>query len=161
MSRSTSSVFKAAANAQETSEVLLALVTITSAYIIGGPLRLVQDLQNITHAGNVYTAFPFELRLPADSDEGVGKVTLSIDNIDRTIAAAIKSIPPSEPPAVRIDIVIASQPDVVELTLDNLTIKNISGDAFRIDGELWMDEEDLVPFPEAAFTPQYFPGLFK
>ncbi len=161
MARSTSTVFKNAANAQETGEVLLALVTITSSYIVGGPLRVVQDLQNITHNGNTYTAFPFELRLPSDSDEGFGKVSLLIDNIDRSIAVAIKSIPPSEPPTVLIEIVLASQPNIVELSLDNLIIRNIIGDAFRIEGELWMDEEDLVPFPEATFTPQYFPGLFK
>ncbi len=148
-------------NAQETGEVLLALVTITSSYIVGGPLRLVQDLQNITSNGNVYTAFPFEVRLPSDNDEGFGKVTLTIDNIDRSIAAAIKSIPPSAPPLVQIDIVVASQPNTVEMSLPNLVIRNISGDAFRIDGELWVDEEDLLPFPEGAFTPQYFPGLFK
>lgn len=161
MSRALSTLFKTMGNAQETGEVLLALVTIDSPSIIGGPLRIVQDLQNITSNGNVYTAFPFEIRLAGDSDDGPAKIMLTVDNIDRTMAAAIKGIPPSTPPTVKVEIVIASQPDVVEISMPNLLLKNVTGDAFRIDGELWMDEEDLMPFPEGSFTPPNFPGLFK
>lgn len=161
MSRSLSTLFKTMSNASETGEVLLALVTIDSPSIIGGPLRVVQDLQNITSNGNVYTAFPFELRLASDADEGPAKITLTLDNIDRTMAAAIKGIPPTSPPNVTVEIVVASQPNVVEISMPNLVLKNVSGDAFRIDGELWMDEEDLLPFPEGSFTPPMFPGLFK
>lgn len=161
MSRNLSSLFKTMANASETNEVLLALVTIDSPSIVGGPLRIVQDLQNITSNGNVYTAFPFEIRLAGDTDDGPAKISLSVDNIDQSMAAAIKAIPPQTPPTVLVEIIIASQPDTVEISIPNLKLKNVSGDAFRIDGELWMDEEDLLPFPEGSFTPPYFPGLFK
>lgn len=161
MARSLSTLFKTMSNASETGEVLLALVTIDSPSIVGGPLRVVQDLQNITSNGNVYTAFPFEIRLAGDSDNSPAKITLTIDNIDRTMIAAIKGIPPTTPPTVKVEIVVASQPDTVEITMDNLVLKNVTGDAFRIDGELWMDEEDLLPFPEGSFTPPLFPGLFK
>lgn len=148
-------------NAQETGEVLLALVTIDHPSIIGGPLRVVQDMKDLTSNGNVYTAFPFEIRLPEDSDDGQATVTLTIDNIDRTIAATIKGIPPSSPPSVTVDLVIASQPDTIEMSMQGLTLRNVTGDAFQIEGELAMDEEDLIAFPEGSFTPQYFPGLFK
>lgn len=161
MSRATSSLFKTMANAQETGEVLLALVTISSPSITGGPLRVVQDLHNLTSNGNVYTAFPFEIRLPEDGDDGPAKVRLSIDNIDRSIAVAIKSIPPSNPPTVMVEIVIASQPDVVEITIPDMKLRDVTGDAFQITGELQIDDEDLIPFPEGAMTPQNFPGLFR
>jgi hypothetical protein len=42
-----------------------------------------------------------------------------------------------------------------------LTLRNVSGDAMQIEGELRMDEEDLVAFPKDSFTPQLFPGIFK
>lgn len=161
MSRTTSTLFKTMANAQETKEVLLALITITHDSIVGGPLRLVQDLQDLTSNGNVYTAFPFQVTLPNDSDEGVLQVKLVIDNVDRQIAQAIRTMPPSSPPTVQIDLVIASQPDVVEMSIVGLTLRNVSGDAFQIEGDLRIDEEDLIPFPEGAFTPQDFPGMFK
>lgn len=161
MARALSTLFKNMANAQQTGEVLVALVTITHSTIVGGPLRFVQDLQDLTSNGNVYTAFPFQIRLPVDSDEGVIKVLLTIDNIDRSIAQAIRTMPPSSPPEVQVDLVIASQPDTVELSLPGMTLRNITGDAFRIEGELFMDEDDLLPYPEGLFTPQSFPGLFR
>ncbi len=160
MARSTSALFKTMANAPETGEVLLALVTIDSPYIIGGPLRVVQNLEDIVSNGNTYTAFPFEVTLPEDVDEGPAKVTLSLDNVDRSIVTAIKGIPTTDAPIVTVDIIVASQPDVVEISMPNMVLRNVSGDAFRIDGELRLDEDDLIPFPEGSFTPVGFPGLF-
>lgn len=160
MSRTTSAVFKAAANAQETGEVLVALITITHSSIIGGPLRLVQDLKDMTSNANVYTAFPFEIRLPDDTDDGPAKVLLTIDNVDRSIMVALRTMPPSSPPTVTVELVLASQPNVVEISIQNMTLRSISGDAVQIEGELRMDEEDLTTFPEGSFTPSQFPGLF-
>lgn len=161
MARTTSALFKAMANAQETKEVLLALVEITHPAIAGGVLRLVQDLQDVTSNGNVYTAFPFQIILPEDNDEATPKVRLVVDNVDRSIAIAIRSIPPTSAPTVKIDIVVASQPNVVEISMTGLKLKNVSGDSFQIEGELWLDEEDLIPFPEGIIAPNTFPGVFR
>ena len=161
MSRSTSSVFKAMTNAQETKEVLLALVTIAHDNIVGGPLRFVQDLQDLTSNGNVYTAFPFQITLPSESDEGPAKVRLVIDNIDRSIMQTIRSLAPTSPPSVSVDLVVASQPDTIEVSMPNMTLRNVSGDAFTIEGDLNVDEDDLIPFPEGIITPQDFPGAFR
>lgn len=160
MSRTLSSAFQAAARAQQTGEALLALISITHATITGGPLRFVQDLQGLTSNGDTYTAFPFEITLPEDSDDGLPKLMLKIDNIDRSIATALRRMPPNSPPTVTIDLVLASQPNTVEISITDLTLRHISGDLFTIEGELRMDEEDLAPFPEGSLTPQEFPGLF-
>lgn len=160
MSRTVSSVFQAAARAQETGEALLALISITHATISGGPLRFVQNMQDLVSNGSTYTAFPFQITLPDDTDDGLAKVTLKIDNVDRSIATAIRRMPPNSPPTVTVDLVLASQPDTVEISISDLTLRHISGDLFAIEGELRMDEEDLTPFPEGSLTPQEFPGLF-
>lgn len=148
-------------NAQETGEVLLALVSIEHDSIIGGPLRFVQDLQDLTSNGNTYTAFPFEVQLPPESDDAPAKVLLKIDTIDRQIAQTIRSISPASPPTVTVALVVASQPDTVEISMSEMTLRNVSGDAFTITGELFMDEDDLLPFPEGIFSPGSFPGVFK
>lgn len=160
MARTLSSAMKVMASAQETAEVLLALVTISHPTIIGGPLRVVQDMQNLTSNGNVYTAFPFSVQLPDDQDDGVAQVKLSIDNVDRSIMVALRSLPPTSPPTVQVDLVLASQPNTVEISFPNLTLRNITGDALTIEGELRMDEEDLSTFPQDSFTPQDFKWLF-
>lgn len=160
MPRSTSMAFVAAAAAQQTSEALLALVTISHPSIIGGPLRLVQDMQDLTSNGNLYTAFPFSVQLPDDSDDGVAQVKLTIDNVDQSIMVALRGLAPTEPPTVQVDLVLSSQPNVVEASFPNMTLRNVTGDALTIEGELRMDEEDLSTFPQDSFTPQNFPGMF-
>ena len=160
MSRQLSSLMRVITRAQETSEVFLALISISHPSIIGGPLRLVQDLQNVTSNGNVYTMFPFRLILPEDTDQGVPQVSLSIDNVSQEIYATIKALSPQLPPTVSIDLVIRSQPDVVEFSIPLLTLREISADILVIEGVLRGDEEDLNEFPRDSFTPQNTPGLF-
>lgn len=161
MSRSLSSLMRSAVRAQETSQVLLALVTITHASIIGGPLRLVQDMQDLTSNGNVYTAFPFRITLPEEGSEAIPRVSLAIDNVSQEVLTTLKSISPEIPPTITIDIVLASQPNTIEFTIPSMTLRSISADMLVIEGDLRMDEEDLIPFPEGSFTPQHFPGLFS
>lgn len=148
-------------HAQDTKEVLLAITTIDHPLIINGPLRIVQDLQDLVSNGHTYTAFPFQVTLPADTEDGLAKVVLRIDNVDQSIATTIRSLPPTTPPTVQIDLVIASQPDVVEVSLPGMKLRTVSGDMFAIEGECKMDEDDLIPFPEGSFNPRDFPGIFK
>jgi hypothetical protein len=77
------------------------------------------------------------------------------------VLASLKAIPPQSPPTISIDLVVASQPNTVEFTIPNMTLRNLSADMLVIEGELRMDEEDLIPYPEGSFTPQFFPGLFS
>lgn len=160
MSRTVSAAFQSAARAQQTGDALLALIEITHESISDGPLRFVQDLQPLVSQGHSYTAFPFEIRLPDDADDGPATVQLTIDAVDRAIALAIRRMPPTSPPVVTVSLVLASQPDVVELMIPDLTLRSVRGDLYAIEGELRMDEEDLAPFPQGSFTPQEFPGMF-
>ena len=160
MSRSLSSLMHTMVRAQQTKEVFVALITIAHPSLISGPIRLVQDLQNLTSNGNLYTMFPFRLILPEDSDQGVPQVMLNIDNVSQEIYATIKALPPQSPPTISIDLVVQSQPDIVEFSLPNLTLREVSADLLVIEGTLRGDEEDLNEFPQDAFTPQNTPGLF-
>lgn len=160
MSRTLSSLMQTMVRAQQTKQVLVARIAISHASILGGPIRLVQDMQNLTSNGNVYTAFPFHLTLPEDDNQGVPQVTLQIDNVSQEILATIKALPPNRPPTVSIDLVVASQPDIVEFSLPDLTLRDVSADLLVIEGSLRGDEEDLNEFPKDSFTPQTAPGLF-
>lgn len=160
MARTVSALLKAVVTAQQTGEVILAIVSISHASIINGPLRVVNDLQNLTSNGNTYTAFPFQVRLPDDHEDALPKVRLVLDNVDRSIVQAIRGIPPSSPPTVQIDLVLASQPDLVELSFHELMLREVSYDAFTVEGDLRLDDDDLEPFPADSFTPQNFPGMF-
>lgn len=158
--RTLSALMKSAANAQDTGEVILPLLTITHASILDGPLRFVRNLTNITSNGNVFTAFPFDITLPDDDEQGQQKMRLRIDNIDRQIVAAIRSIPPSQPPTIQLDIILASQPNTIELSFAGFVLREVDYDALVVEGELRQEEITVEPFVEGSFTPQHFPGLF-
>lgn len=160
MARTLSSTLKTALNAQETGEVLLAITTITHASIVNGPLRVVNDLQNLVSNGQTYTAFPFQVTLPDDLEDGLPKIRLVLDNIDRSIVTAIRSIPPSSPPAVQVDLVLASTPDTIEVSFPGLSLREVSYDAYRVEGDVVLDEDDREPFPAEGFTPQSVPAIF-
>ena len=160
MPRPLSSALKISMTAQQTGEVLLAICQISHASIVGGPLRVVNDLQDFVSNGQTYSAFPFQVTLPADGEEGRPSVRLVLDNVDRSMIAAIRGIPPSSPPTVQVDLVLASQPDVIEISFPNLTLRNVDYDQFVIEGDLALDEDDREPIPYQSFTPQLFPGLF-
>lgn len=160
MSRDTSSALRRMTAAAETGQVLLALIEISHSTILDGPLRLVQDVKPIVMNGNTYTAFPFEVTLPDDDEAASPRVKLKIDAVDQTIMSAIRTMAPGEPPTVTISIVLASQPDVIEMQMTNMVLRDVMGTADSIEGELLIDEEDLLRFPEGSFTPFDFPGMF-
>ncbi len=58
-----SDALKQAAFLQDTDEVFLALLTIAHADI-SPSIRVVNNTENITSNGNLFTAFPFDIQLP-------------------------------------------------------------------------------------------------
>ena len=160
MSRTTSVALRQLANAQESGQVLLALIEISHALILNGPLRLVQDVKPLVSHGNLYTAFPFQIVLPDESTEGTPRVKLTLDAVDQSIMTAIRTLPPNATPSITVALVVASQPDVIEMSMQGLGLRTVTGDAQKIEGELLIDEEDLQRFPEGSFTPFDFPGMF-
>lgn len=159
--RTLSAQMLAALHAQETGAVVQARISITHPLILGGPLRFVSDLTDLVTGGNTYTAFPFQITLPDEDEEGATpRIKLMIDNVDRQIVATIRSLPPSPPPTVDIEIFLASQPTTVEVAYTGLVLRTVPYDVFTVEGDLVLDEDDREPYPQYAMTPALFPGLF-
>ena len=159
MSRSVSATFQAAVNAQETSEVFLVLLEIYHADI-GPPTTLyfVNNYEDVVSNGNTYTGFPFGINLPADIDDRLPEVQLSIDNIDRSIISEIRGL--SGPPTITLKVILASTPNTIEAGPFDLTLRRVDYDAYTITGTLEVEDILNEPYPGDAFTPQNFPGLF-
>lgn len=159
--RTLSPAMLAAMHAPETAEAVLVRISIHHPLIVGGPLRLVSNLENLVANGNTYTAFPFQITLPDDDEAGaVPRLKLVIDNVDRQIVTTIRQLPPSPPPTVDLDICLASQPDVAEVTYTGLALRTVPYDVYTVEGDLVLDEDDREPYPQYAMTPALFPGLF-
>ena len=157
MSRTLSAAATSAIFSQETDEVFLVLMVISHASL-AADIRLVNNTVDLVSRTNNYIGFPFGISLPDDSTESIASVALTIDNIDRQIVDAIRSI--ATPPDVTIEVVMASSPDTVEAGPFNMTLKNVDYDAMVVTGELMFEDVLNESFPGDKFQPVDFPGLF-
>ena len=159
MPRSTSTTLRNAVFAPETGEVFLLLLTIQHADI-GSPdtLYFVNNYEDVTSNGDVYTAYPFLIDLPADIEDQLPQVELVIDNVDRSIIETIRTL--TGPPAVTLSVVLADSPNTVEAGPFEMTLRTAEWDALTIRGNLQPQDILNEPYPGDAYTPQDFSGLF-
>lgn len=157
MSRNLSDRHRRSANARETDDCWVSLLVIEHASL-EEPLRFNNSGAEIVSNGEVYSPFPFMLLLPEDSEESVGQARLTIDNTSREIMATIRGLRPE--PLITVSVVIAETPDVVEIQLPPLPLKNISYDDFMVEGQIAAEDYAGEPFPAGKFTPADFPGMF-
>lgn len=143
--------------AQETDEVWLVLLTISHPDI-DPSIRVVNNSVNVTSRGNEFVNFPFDITLPDQREDSPSRARLSIDNVSREIAQAIRQI--STPPNVLIEIIRAADPDTVEMSWPFFQLRNVKWDAQSVSGELMLEDFTDEPYPAGTFSPPSFPGLF-
>lgn len=153
--RDTSLTFRQAVHARETGEVFIVLLEITDGV---DTTRLSSDAVDTVSNGETYQAYPFDITLPDDPEEGVTKARITIDNVHRDIIAWIRGLASS--PTVNIRIVAASDPDTVEAEYSNFELTNVHYDALTITGDLGIESFMGEPYPGDTFLPSRFPGLF-
>ena len=163
-----SNTFKQAAFAQETDEVFVVLVTLDSDEL-AEPIRvcsdpfekleeLGEDIYGMISNGETFIFLPFDIQLPRDDKTGTVSAKMSIENTDRRIIEAARSV--TKPVNVNIQCVLASDPDAIELEFNHFQLSNIKYDVMTVDGDLTLNYWGLEPFPSNRFTPSNFPGLF-
>jgi hypothetical protein len=143
-------------NAQETGEAWLVLLEIDHDDL-ADPIRVVNNHQNITSNGYLFVGFPFEIELPGEDPDQPLRARLRIDNVDRTIVETVRTI--SSPPTVTARVVLASQPDTVEVEFSGMTLRKASYDAATVEADLVF--EDVLNEPVTTnMTPAKYPGMF-
>ena len=169
MSRTVSSAARQAMYDQSTEEVFVLLLEISNEDDPSQPIRTAMDSLDLdskltvdgtdTHASAVtFAGGFFGIELPEEAGENISSVRLSIDNVDREIVAAIRRA--SEPPEVRMWIVLRSSPDVVEAGPYYFVLEGSEYSAAVVTGELSFEDITNRRFPKHEFTPHLTPGLF-
>lgn len=163
-----SNTFKQAAYAQETDEVFIVLVTLDSdeleepIRIASDPLThmplLGDDIYGVVSNGDTYIFIPFDIWLPRDDKTGTVSAKISIENVDRRVIETARSV--TKPISVKMQCVLASAPDDIEIEFDNFQLSNVKYDVMNVEGDLTLNYWGLEPFPSNTFTPSNFPGLF-
>jgi hypothetical protein len=142
---------------QESGDPFLMLVTLSHADFISTQ-RLCNNNVDIISRGNTYTAFPMKISLPMDDGETAREVKIDFDNVGRELIDEIRSI--TTPINVVIEMVLASNPSQVQISLEELQIKNISYNKSKISARLFMDSFLNTAMTSEQYTPQNFPGIF-
>lgn len=150
----------ASANASETGEVWLVCLTIKHPTLVN-PIRLVNDFQDMGRNDGTgplwFIGLPFAIELPGEDAENATTAKLKVDNIDRQITASIRAM--VEPPLCDIEVVLASQPDIVEVGLYDFTLRTGNWDMNYVEGSLQIEQIFQEPV-SLTMTPQRFPGAF-
>jgi hypothetical protein len=148
---------RAAINAPQTGEAPLVLLTLEHD-ALDGPLRVVNNTENITSNGDEYLGYPFRVALPLQDPERAASAQLTIDNVDPTYLAQLRGV--TGRISATFQLILASQPDVLESEFGELVITSIDADAQTITGDLTMDDFFNEPCPGDTMNPGTTPGVF-
>lgn len=141
---------------QQSDDPFLTLVTLSHANF--SPVRLVNNSENIISRGETFLAFPFKIRLPMDDGESVREVKLEIDNVSLELIDEIRTA--TTPVDVKIEMILASIPDEVQIALEELKIQSVSYNSSKITARLFMDSFLSTSMNAETYTPTNYPALF-
>ncbi|RJP21681.1 MAG: DUF1833 domain-containing protein [Deltaproteobacteria bacterium] len=159
MPRPLSTVAKRAIFAQQTSEVFVILLELEHPNF-AGIIRVCSNDLSVSHRGNTFVPFPFEIILPDETDDSPPRVTLRIDNVDRRIVSELRSVVTGVPVKVRLYVVLASSPDTVEVGPMEFSLRDVEFTATTVEGTLLYEDVLNESYPADSFTPARFPALF-
>lgn len=143
--------------AQETGEVFLCCLQIYGPGL--DTLYIVNNSVAITRGVTVFQPYPFEAVLPDDTDTASPMVTLRLDNVDRQITEAIRNY--EGIPKCRLEVILASDPEHVEVGPFDFAITSVEYDALSITATLGYEEDFLnQQVPCKKYLPSNSPGLF-
>jgi hypothetical protein len=141
----------------ETDEVFLILLEINEA-TLPAPIRYVHNEEDIVSRGNTYYASFFNLELPTEKADSIDSARITVGNVDQTIIEAARTA--IGRPTMTVEIVLASDPDSVEVGPFNFELQSVEYDAQTISGVLAYDDVVEVRSPMHTRTPWFFPDLF-
>lgn len=150
-----SNALKAQLFAQESGDPFLTLVTLQNSAFIA---RLVNNSDDITSRGNQFTAFPMKIRLPVDDGTTTRDVAIDFDNASLELITNLRSVIGNI--GITIEMILASDPDTVQVSLDGLLLSNITYNSTKISATIVMDNFLSVAMTSERYTPKNFPGLF-
>lgn len=141
---------------QESEDPFLTLVTLSHANF--STIRLVNNYDDVTSRGHVYTAYPFRINMPPDDGESAKTAQIEIDNTTLEFIDEIRSS--TTPIDVKIEMILASKPNIVQLELPMLKTGSVVYNTQSLVVTLVMDGFLQTSLDAERYTPSLYPGLF-
>jgi len=121
-------------------------------------IRVVNNLEDVTSRGEVYTAFPFDVVLPPDTSTSPANVKVTTFNVGRELIELLRGT--LDPPRVKIELVLSADLDVVEKTIDFMVLRNLQYDNESVSFELASSSVFARKTCSGIYSQGEFPGLF-
>jgi hypothetical protein len=121
------------------------------------PLRVCNNTEDVISRGNKFIPCGFDIVLPQDDGESLPTVKIAIPNVDRMIIEWIRGFPTA--PTLMLEIVLSSQPDIVERSIDYMRLSDVTYDSMQITGTLHIENVLSAGFPSESYTPIIFPAI--
>lgn len=142
---------------QESSDPFLTLLTLTHASFVS-PIRLVNNQKDIVSRGDTYQSFPVKITLPADDGESAREISMEFDNVSLELLNEIRSV--NDNIDVKLEMVLASIPNIVQISIEELKIQSVSYNKSRISAKLYLDNFLNTALSSERYQPSNFPGIF-
>ena len=155
MSNDLSTELKAQLFSQESDDPFLTLLTLSHTSFTA---RLVNNSTDIISNGLTFTAFPMKITLPVDDGETARDFTIEFDNVSLDLIANLRSV--TGDIGVKIEMILASMPDVIQMSHEDLIIRTITYDEKRIAARIVLDNFLAVGMTSERYTPSAYPGMF-
>jgi len=143
--------------AQESNDPFLTLVTLSHPSF-PQDIRLVNNQVDIVSRGDTYLAFPISIKLPMDDGESAREVSLEMDNVGLTFIDELRTV--TDLIDVKLEMVLASLPNDVQMSFEDLKISSLSYNKTKISARLFLDNFLNTELTSEQYTPKNFRGLF-
>lgn len=141
--------------AESTSQAFILLVTFTHDQ---QTFRCALNTEPIVSRGFTFEPTYFNFTMPESGAEAPSSCQIIVDNVDPRMIGMIRTI--VKPIKVLIELVLGSQPNTVEMTLDDLVMRNVSWNVSQITGTLMIEDMLNAGFPSHMYEPRTFQGIF-
>jgi len=150
-----------AVNAQTTGSAFLSLLTIE--HPDWDTVRLVNDITDLTFDSNTYTAFPFAISLPPDTEELQPRMRVAVQNAERTLVDEMRAIAGNRTRATAtLEVVESDSSGTVTsvATWSQFELVNVQYNVDVLTFDLVIETFISEGFPKDSFAPSTFPGVF-
>ena len=142
--------------ATSSNDPLLMLLTLSHPSF--STIRLVNNTEDVVSRGNTYTSFPMTIRTPSDDGESTREALIEFDNASLELIDELRTV--TTPIDAKIEVILFSDPDAVQISYEELKIKSISYDQTKIAARLFMDDFLNIELTSEKYSPINYPGLF-
>lgn len=150
--------FLTAITAQESSEAVVVLVTITHADF-AAPMRFCTGGEDIVSNGNTFEARAMKVSLPGEGDSGQRRARLNIDAVEPDVIAELRNVGAGRP-QVSMELILSAFPDDVEISYLGLSITAARPQGESIEIEIMPRDDGEEEWPVQSYSQGRVPGLF-